>query len=197
MLLYSGTFGEKDGIYYLIDAFSKTLEKHPDVLLIMTGSNSNRQIMEEVKEYIRNKGLTEYIILTGFISIEELSACYQMADILFVCRTNSLYANHGFPWKLGEYCLTGKPVIATRVSDIEVYFKENEDLFIVEPDNSDAIAGKIDHILNNYSNALSVAQRGKETAINSFGYLRRTREIADFIKYNNNTIAGIARKPEV
>jgi glycosyltransferase involved in cell wall biosynthesis len=108
-----------------------------------------------------------------------------MADILFVCRTNSPYANHGFPWKLGEYCMTGRPIIATRVSDIEQYFKDNEDLFIVEPNNSYAIAEKIAFIFDNYPQALSIAQKGEKTATKCFGYLEKTREIIEFIRKIN------------
>ena len=188
LLVYSGSFGEKDGVYYLIDAFKEVLKKFPDTLFVMTGKNDNKLIMNKVVQYIDASSLKEKIQLVGFVNSEELLSYNYAADILFVCRTNSPYANHGFPWKLGEYCMTGKPVIATRVSDIEHYFKDNEDLYIVEPNNSIAIAEKIAFIFGNYPKALSVAEQGKITATKCFGYLERTQDIITFIKNNNDPI---------
>jgi glycosyltransferase involved in cell wall biosynthesis len=188
LLVYSGSFGEKDGIYYLIDAFNEIVKKYPDTLFIMTGKNQNELIMNKIEKYRNGCSQKEKIQLVGFINSEELLSYNYLADVLFVCRTNSPYANHGFPWKLGEYCMTGKPIIASRVGDLELYFKDNETLFIVEPNNSKAIAEKISYIFNNYEKALLVAKNGKDNAIKCFGYLERTKDIISFIENNNKPI---------
>lgn len=185
LMVYSGSFAEKDGVYYLVDAFNEIVKKYPDTLFVMTGKNNNEQIMRKVADYINSCNLKEKILLVGFVNSEELLYYNYMADVLFVCRTKSPYANHGFPWKLGEYCMTGKPIIATRVSDIEQYFKDNEDLFIVEPNNSKAIAEKVIFIFDNYHLALQIAKKGKETALKCFGYLEKTKEIIEFIRKMN------------
>jgi glycosyltransferase involved in cell wall biosynthesis len=186
LLVYSGSFGEKDGVYYLIDAFNEIVKKYPDTLFIMTGKNQNELIMNKIIEYRDKCPQKEKIQLVGFVNSEELLSYNSLADILFVCRTNSPYANHGFPWKLGEYCMTSKPIIASQVGDIELYFKDNETLFIVEPNNSIAISDKISYIFDNYDKALLVAKNGKVNAINCFGYLERTKDIISFIEKNNN-----------
>lgn len=185
LLVYSGSFGEKDGIFYLVDAFAEVVKTHPDTVFVMTGKNANTTFMDLINNYIKQKGLEEKIQLVGFINADEL-LCYNMlADILLACRSNSAFANYGFPWKLGEYCMTGRPIIATKVSDIENYFINNENLFIVEPNNPSAIAEKISYIFNNYENALQVAQNGKKTAQDKFGYLAKSKELVDFIAINN------------
>jgi glycosyltransferase involved in cell wall biosynthesis len=152
----------------------------------MTGKNQNELIMNKIIEYRDKCPQKEKIQLVGFVNSEELLSYNSLADVLFVCRTNSPYANHGFPWKLGEYCMTSKPIIASRVGDIELYFKDNETLFIVEPNNSKAIADKISYVFDNYDKALLVAKNGKVNAMNCFGYLERTKDIISFIKKNNN-----------
>src|SRR5690606_35014547 len=107
-------------------------------------------VMKMVKKYIYDLNLNDKVILTGFISSKELYCYNQLADLLFVCRSNSPFANHGFPWKLGEYCMTGKPIIATRVGDIEYYFKDGENMFIVNPEDSNAIADKVAYVFTDY-----------------------------------------------
>jgi glycosyltransferase involved in cell wall biosynthesis len=192
LLVYSGSFAEKDGIFHLIDAFREVNRRYPDMIFIMTGNNPDKKIMDRVTAYIENLHLEGKIKLLGFVSSEELHYYNHIAEILFVCRTSSSFANYGFPWKLGEYCMTGKPIIATKVGDIECYFTNNENLFIVEPDNSLAIAEKILFVFENYKAALTTAEKGKETALKCFNYMEKTRELAEFIQ-NNNKIKQISR----
>jgi glycosyltransferase involved in cell wall biosynthesis len=185
LLVYSGSFGEKDGIFYLIDAFSEIIKTYPDTVFVMTGKNNSEAFMDIIRTYIKDRSLEDKIQLPGFVNSNEL-LCYNMlADILLACRSNSPFANHGFPWKLGEYCMTERPVIATRVSDIEHYFVNNESLFIVEPNNPKAIAEKVKYIFNDYSNALVVAKQGKKVALKEFGYVEKANDVINFIQANN------------
>jgi len=82
--------------------------------------------------------------------------------------------------------MTAKPIIATRVSDIEKYFSDNESLFIVEPNNPKAIAEKIHYIFDEYEQAIAVAKKSKEIALKEFGYLKKSKELIAFIKQNTN-----------
>ncbi len=185
LLVYSGSFGEKDGIYFLIDAFDIIMKSFPETIFVMTGKNPNDDVMEEIKSYIKNKGLDKNIRLVGFVNSNELISYNMLADVLLACRSSSAFANHGFPWKLGEYCMTERPIVATLVSDIENYFVNNHDLFIVEPDQPEAIAQKVIGIFNHYDNAVEVARRGKQKALSVFGYHEKAGELAAFIKMNN------------
>lgn len=181
LLVYSGSFGEKDGLYNLIEAFSQVLKQYPNTVFVMTGKGESEAVINNLKNCIKKNQVEDKIQLVGFVNSEELLSYNALADILFVCRSNSPYANHGFPWKLGEYCMTGKPVIATRVGDMEYYFTNNEDIFIVEPNNSEAIAETVSFIFNDYKKALTIAQKCKETALKKFGYVEKMKEVLDFV----------------
>jgi glycosyltransferase involved in cell wall biosynthesis len=187
LLVYSGSFGEKDGIFYLIDAFGEVIKTYPDTVFVMTGKNYSEAFMDKIRVYIKERHLEEKIQLPGFVNADEL-LCYNMlADILLACRSNSPFANHGFPWKLGEYCMTERPIIATRVSDIEKYFVNNESLFIVPPNDPGTIAEKVKYVFSDYSNALAVAKRGKQIALKEFGYFEKAVDVVNFIMANNKT----------
>jgi glycosyltransferase involved in cell wall biosynthesis len=185
LLVYSGSFGEKDGIYFLIDAFEIIVKKYPDAVFVMTGKHPDSGVMARVKNYIEQRSLQDSIQLPGFVNANELISYNALANVLLACRSNSAFANHGFPWKLGEYCMTERPVIATRVSDIDKYFTDGEDLFIVEPDQPNAIAQKVSFIFENYKHALAVAQKGKQTAVREFNYLSKGADVVSFIKLLN------------
>jgi glycosyltransferase involved in cell wall biosynthesis len=189
VLVYSGSFGEKDGLFILIEAVSIIVKKYPDTVFIMTGRAGTEIIMKYVRDHIRKFDLERNVSMVGFVNAEELVCYNSLANVLFACRTNSPFANHGFPWKLGEYCMTGRPIVATRVSDIETYFTDGKDIFIVDPDDPAAIAEKVMFIYENFQHAISVAGNGKQTAIMSFGYVEKTFEVAQFIGLNNRASA--------
>lgn len=185
ILVYSGTFAEKDGIHYLLDAFSILLKKIPNAYFIMTGKSPRIKTMQDIRSHISNLDIEKSTLLTGFVSREEL-ACYNMiADILLVCRTNSDFANFGFPWKLGEYCMTKKPILATRVGDIELYFTDNKDIFLAEPENVVSIKTKMEFILTNYKLSTEIAINGFYTSKKHFNYISETEKVIKFINRNS------------
>ncbi len=184
LLVYSGSFGEKDGLYNLIEAFAKVLKQYPDTVFVMTGKGESDAVRNNLKNCIKENQVEDKVQLVGFVNSEELLCYNELADILFVCRSNSPYANHGFPWKLGEYCMTGKPIIATRVGDMELYFTDNENIFIVEPNDPSAIAEKVSYIFADYEQALKVAQKCKKRALEIFGYSEKAKDVIDFIRIN-------------
>jgi glycosyltransferase involved in cell wall biosynthesis len=186
ILVYSGSFGEKDGLFCLLDAFAQVANEYPDLYFIMTGKGETDALTDKVTGRIRTHNLQDRVRLVGFVTSEELISYNTLADILFVCRSNSAFANHGFPWKLGEYCMTGKPIVATRVSDIEMYFQDSHSLFIVEPNNSTAIASKIRCIFDGYDDALRIGRKSKEVAIEMFDYRKKSKELLEFMEGNIN-----------
>ena len=50
--------------------------------------------------------------------------------------------------------MTGKPILATKVGDIERYFKDGENMFLVKPEDPKLIANKLIEIFENYNSAL-------------------------------------------
>ena len=57
-------------------------------------------------------------------------------------RTDSAYANAGFPFKLGEFLASGKPVIASNVSDVGKFFTDRHDTMLVKPGECKEIDNK-------------------------------------------------------
>ena len=184
IIFYCGSFGEKDGIHYLLEAFAFLIKKYPNAFFIMTGKSSNKKIIMEIKNHILALRLNNHVELTGYVSRELLLYYTLLSDVLLVCRTNSEYANYGFPWKIAEYSMTGKPILATKVGDIEKYFKDGENMFLVKPEDPKLIANKLIEIFENYNSALQIAKKGKSVAIKHFKYLEQTKRIVSFIKKN-------------
>jgi glycosyltransferase involved in cell wall biosynthesis len=182
LILYSGTFDEKDGIDYMIDAFNRTRERHPEARLVMTGESPSNKRMNYVHQLVTSRGIDAYVTFAGFVSRAALEQLQASADVLLVCRTKSAFARNGFPWKLGEYCVTGKPVVATRVGDIEDYFQDRIHMFFADPEDAESIANQIVFVLENYTKALAAAQRCRVAAIEKLNYSTEMARVAGFLR---------------
>ena len=124
----------------------------------------------------------DYVKYVGFVSDEELNKYLLYSDVLCMTRTNSRFANYGFPFKLSEYFGDWQYYFSHKRSDVSEYIKDGESAYIVTPEDSDAIADAICRIVNNQEEALTVAKGGLE-AMQAYFSIEKVGEIfIDFLK---------------
>jgi glycosyltransferase involved in cell wall biosynthesis len=154
-VVYAGSFDNKDGVGDIIEGFTSFNQKHQNARLILTGK-SDRQLKYQEK-YKNHKNIT----FMGYLQDEDFYELLKNADILCMCRTNSGFANAGFPFKLGEYLATGNPVISTKASDVEKYLTI-EDVYLIEPNSPQQISKVLEEIINNPEEARKIGLNGME-----------------------------------
>lgn len=179
-LLNSGSFSEKDGIPFLIAAMIKVLAQQPDIKLVFTGSDSP-DIQQKIFR-MAGENAEDWIVFTGFLSRDELIWCYKHAAGLLSCRSDSSFANYGFPTKLAEYLASGGPVVATRVGDIDEYLVDGQNAFLARAEDIDSIAGAILRLLQEPLMAREIGRRGVEVARRFFDYRNHIDSVASFIR---------------
>lgn len=166
-VFYGGTFDEKDGVTYLIEAFEEVCKRHDNVELILTGKG-DKERMEVILDMIAASDFRARILYKGFLPDEDYYKELFDSDILCMTRTSSAFANAGFPFKLGEYLATGRPVIASDVSDVILYLEDKNSAVIIEPDSVEAIAEAIEYLMADRENAERIGARGREVAMKNF-----------------------------
>jgi glycosyltransferase involved in cell wall biosynthesis len=161
---YAGTFAEKDGVLDLIQAFELVLSKHQNIRLTLVGKGKGNYF-ESCLAIINNSYLIDYL---GYVSEEKMFEEMKRSQVLCVTRSNSEFANNGFPFKLAEYMTFGIPIIATAVSDIPQLLTDGDTIYLAEPSNSTSIASKMNLIIENYTTAVAVGKRGQSYGKNNF-----------------------------
>lgn len=157
LLLYSGTYAPKDGVEYLIDGVTEAHDNGCECRLLLFGKGNSNDM--KVLKKIKGKKYIEY---RGFVTDEELLDAMVTSDVLCMTRCNSRFANYGFPFKLSEYLATGNILLATDVGDVCQYVTDRKSAYIVESENSHAIAKTIKHIMENEEEAIGIAKGGFE-----------------------------------
>lgn len=166
VVFYGGSFGNKDGLEYLLEAFDQVAGNHPNIELRLSGKGLKRD-MDSFYKIMNRKKNKEKIRYLGFISYNEYIMQLKNADILCMTRNSSSFANAGFPFKLGEMLATGNPVIVTNVGDIRK-FVSCEEACLIRPDSVDDIKIYLEKIISDYQKFKLVGEKGKSVALKNF-----------------------------
>jgi len=166
-IFYGGSFGEKDGLIYLLKAFEIITECHSNIELILTGKPAKNG-MNSILDVINNSNIKSKIHYLGYLEDNQYYETLQNCDIFCMTRINSRYANAGFPFKLGEMLATGKPVLATKVGNVSNFLENGKNAILVEPDSVDEIVIGLKLIIENPEWAKNIGLNGKDVAFDFF-----------------------------
>ena len=181
-IAYCGTASNnKDGVDQLIKAFALVVKRHPKYKLYIIGSTPSKKQRFGNFELVKELEIEKNIVFTGVIPATQMPQILKNASILALDRPDNLQAKYGFPTKLGEYLLTGNPVVVTKVGDIPLFLKDGESALIADPNNAQDFADKLCWFIENPDIAKAIGENGKKVAEQSFNYLIETKKIVNII----------------
>lgn len=126
-IAYCGTASNnKDGVDELIKAFAIIAHQYDDIKLMIIGKTPSKVDESGNLSLIKQLGIKDKVIFTGIVESERIPQLLKNAEVLALARPDSLQAQCGFPTKLGEYLLTGNPVVVTKVGDIPKFLVHEE-----------------------------------------------------------------------
>jgi len=180
-MLYAGNFGDKDGVENLITAFEQIAGRWPDIEFLMTGRGSDERIAS-VRERIHASPVAAKIRYLGYLSDEEYFRVISECDIPCVVRMPTEFADRGFPFKLGEYLATGRPVVASLVSDVAIYLEDRVNAMLVEPGSVQGIVSAVSYLLADEGRALNIGRAGRTVAAVNFNARNNGRGLIELIE---------------
>lgn len=180
-IAYCGTAtNEKDGVNHLIEAFSLLCSKFPDLFLYIIGGSPNKQHGSNVS-FADKLGLGSRVVFTGIVPFTEIPQMLKNAAILVLDRPDNLQAKYGFPTKLGEYLLTGNPVVVTDVGDISRFIEDKISGMIAKPNSEKDFAEKIEWLLTHPEEAQQIGERGRQVALTHFNNITEADKILEVL----------------
>lgn len=181
-IAYCGTASNnKDGVDELLKAFSLTYRAHPDVKLYIIGATPDKEDRAGNMKLIESLGIKDAVVFTGVVDASLMPQLLKNASVLALDRPDSLQAQNGFPTKLGEYLLTGNPVVVTKVGDIPLFLSDGESALLCEERNAEEFSSKLNWALDYPVEASIIGEAGKRLALESFDCIREGEKIVDII----------------
>lgn len=178
-IAYCGNINKdsKDGVGDLIASFVKYHEKYGDRKLYIIGPIASQEQKNEYDNYLKQLNATDSVVFTDAVSPTSIPQYFADAEMLVLARPDNIQAKYGFPTKLGEYLLSGRPVVVTDVGNIADFLKDQSNAFIAKPGDIDSIAQKMIDVSANPILAAAVAKFGKQTALRHFDSDKVTEKI--------------------
>lgn len=169
-LFHSGTlFQQKDGIIDVINAFADALPYLPKgAQYYFTGNMENSPDSELIKNTIKQRNLSSNIKFLGYLSNESLKQYIKGATAFIIYKNDNIQNIFCFASKLGEYLLSGNPVITTTIGEPKYYLKDKKSAYFVESGNLTQLTNVIIHCFNNPNEAIAIGKEGRLTALYSF-----------------------------
>lgn len=186
---YIGYFGglsfERDNVDLLIKAFAAVSNRHPQVRLVVGGIGSDGD-RAKIRQLIKELNIDEQATLLNLLPRQEITKYITHANLLVMVRRKDVLSQASFPSKLSEFLATANPVVAVKVGEVPSYLTDNENAFLVEPEDMTALADKLDFVLTNYEHAQRVGQKGHELTTSVFSYHYQVQRLMGFIESLHN-----------
>jgi len=133
VVVFIGSITKRKGADLLIQSWEKMIERFPISTLVMIGPRDEnegtikeRYLTDNLLEYLRNKGLKETVIFTGYLT--DVREYLQISDI-FVLPTN----REGLPTALLEAMACGVAPLATRLDSLSELIRDKVNGLLFEP----------------------------------------------------------------
>jgi glycosyltransferase involved in cell wall biosynthesis len=125
------------GVHILFEASRKLIHLYPEMEFHFYGEGP---LKETLKKTVQSLKLQSRLYIHGAVPYEDLPGIYHTLDV-FVMPT---LCREAFGVSAVEAQACGLPVIASRIGGIPETLKEGKTGFLVEPGNTDELAGKIE-----------------------------------------------------
>jgi len=162
LILYAGRLVARKGLGDLLVALSRVVKKKKNTKIILVGRGGLKNHLQKIALRL---GISNNIIFTGQIPIDELIRHYAGADVFVL---PSYYEGQGLV--LLESMACGTPVIATRVGGIPEVVTDGENGLLVEPRKPEHLADAILKMIDDKELRIKLGKKGRETAVKKYDW---------------------------
>jgi len=156
-ILCVGTLFPYKNVDKAIIAFSIFNKKNTEYKLVIAGKDPDGKQLDFLKGIAANHGIKEQVIFTGMIDYNSIPALYKGAALLLFLSSVETF---GLP--VLEAMISGVPVIASNKMSIPEVVGDGG--ILVEPTDAEAIAKKMDEVLNSDNLKNHLINAGKKNA---------------------------------
>jgi glycosyltransferase involved in cell wall biosynthesis len=172
IILFMGSTTDEKGIKVLLKAFEIVSKKIRDLKLILAGGN---YFYEKTKNIEVNSNLINKVIIAGWIKEDDKPYYYYISHIVAIPSL----VHETFSLVFLEASLTSKIIIASDIGALSDEIIDGENGFLVEPNNPERLAKKIEYVLKNYEKLDPVRERA---FLNAKEKYEPNRMINEFMK---------------
>lgn len=177
-LIFTSSKGYDDLLYFCLDALSRLGDK--EFYLAITGeySSAAQQLWMERAKVM---GLAGKVGFTGFLSDDEMYRLQILSKALLMPLLDNDRHRARFPQKILSYMRLGKPVITTKIGELDEYFKDTVTVLMDESVTAHGYSEKIRFLLDYPDQADEIGLRGSHYVESRFNEITLGKQLAKFL----------------
>jgi len=185
-ILIAGTFREKKGITYALEAFARLAPKYKniEVTLIGDAGRSQREInyKKEITAIIDSRHITDRVNYLGFLPYP---AFIEEAKNNHIFLSPSIHPSDGeteggAPVALIEMSAYGMPIVSTFHCDIPEVVINGKSGFLVHEKDTDRLAERLEHLINHPELWESMGRAGRNHIEEQFNIVTQAAKLETF-----------------
>lgn len=192
VILFVGLVTEDKGVGVLAEAARILKERGKSFRVKIVGEFTSREYREQLQEELIRQGLKDVIEFCGRKVGDEKWALYREADIF--CFP-SHYASESFGNVIVEAMMFELPVVSTLWRGIPSIVEEGETGFLVEIKNPQAVADRLERLLDDEQLRAAMGSKGRARYLEHFTierYLAETAKVVIEVASENNSAGAAA-----
>lgn len=181
-LFHSGAlFQQKDGIVDVLNAFADALPHLPNgTKYYFTGKVESSRDKDLIIQTITDRNLKDSVKFLGYLQFKDLMEYTKGASLFIINKNVNIQNKYCFATKLGEYLLSGNPVITTNVGEAMCFLENGKNAYIVEHGNRKQLSDAIIRALANPEESRNIGLAGQATARENFCYEAQSEKLKKF-----------------
>ncbi len=116
LVMYVGQLHGAQHVDLFIEAAALVLVTRPDAMFMVVGEGF---LEGQLKDLTRDLGIQRQVLFTGSVAHEEVPLYMAAADICVASFKETEVTRCKSPLKIAEYLASGKPIVASRVGEVE------------------------------------------------------------------------------
>jgi len=182
-ILIAGTFREKKGITYALEAFAKLAPQYQniEVTLIGDAGRSQREVnyKKEIINIINTRNIVDRVKYLGFLPYP---AFIEEAKNNHIFLSPSIHPSDGeteggAPVALIEMAAYGMPIISTFHCDIPEVVIDGESGFLVPEKDTNGLAERLEHLINHLELWDSMGKAGRKHIEEEFNITKQVAKL--------------------
>lgn len=173
---FVGSFYRYQGLTCLLEAFAMLRCRRPAMRLLLVGDGEAGPSLREqairlnVAEAVTWAGRVSYARVPDFINAMDVCVAPFRGD-----------RGETSPVKVFDYLACGRPTVASAIPSVASLFSEREGVVLVPPDDSIALAGALERVLEDPRWAADLGRRGRGVVCARFGWAGIAEQLRDWV----------------
>lgn len=176
IITYIGHFTHIKGVEFLVESFSRVLEKFPETKLVLAWSG--RGSPKNIERVVEKRGIKNKTMFFGKVNVTKLL----FASDVFVLPYVFTFGTQCFPNLLLEAFSVGVPIVTSDIPPIPEVVTNGETGLLVPPADSEEIAEAVINLLSNEKIRSEMMQKQRKVAKERFDSEKVAQQYIDLYK---------------